>query len=334
MSIHWPDLYFPPINLYSLPRLKSDSGHTEEVSIMHSTIVDLKKNQARLAQDPERQYLSALRTIAEDGVWIENDRTGQRCKTVIGIDMTYDVGGGAFPLVTTRKLGIKTAIGELLGYLRGYTDANDFAALGAKSWYANANKTQAWLDSPHRQGPDDCGQIYGAVARRWPNHDGAKLDILTKIVSNLSAGKDDRGEILTFWNPGMFELGCLRPCMYEHIFSLEGDVLHMHSTQRSADWPIGTCANMVQCYVLLALMARITGKRPGLVYHRSINCHIYEPQLELVEEQLRRDPYETPTLTLDDRIQTLDDVLTWVTPEHFDVSGYQHHDAIQYPFTE
>jgi thymidylate synthase len=281
---------------------------------------------------PESQYLSALNRIVREGDWVENKRTGIDCKVIINVDMTYNVRHGALPLVTTRKMGIRTAIGELLGYLRGYTNAEDFAALGAKSWYANANETKAWVNSPHRKGENDCGQIYGAVARNWPKHDGTTIDTLTKIVDNLTNGVDDRGEILSFWNPGMFELGALRPCMYEHQFSLVDGVLHMNSMQRSNDFPIGMCANMVQCYVLLALMARITGHQPGLVYHRSVNCHVYQNQMDLVQEQLERTPYTTPTLVIDERIQTLDDLLTWVTPEHFTVHNYQCYPPIKYPF--
>lgn len=335
MAIKWPMMSFPPINLYNAPH-RAEDYEMDNATIVHKLLsrkID-KKNELEkeLAYHPETQYLAALGLIVREGTWVPNTRTGIDTKVVINVDMTYDVGNGAFPLVTTRKMGIKTAVGELLGYLRGYTNAEDFAALGAKSWYMNANETQAWLNNPHRKGENDCGQIYGAIARNWPKHDGTTIDTLKKIVNNLKAGIDDRGEILTFWNPGMFELGALRPCMYEHQFSLVDGVLHLNSTQRSADWPIGTCANMVQCYVLLALMARITGHRPGLVNHRSVNCHIYNDQLDLVKEQLERVPYATPTLEIDERIQTLDDLLTWVTPEHFTVHGYESHPAINYPF--
>lgn len=121
--------------------------------------------------------------------------------------------------------------------------------------------------------------------------------------------------------------------MYEHQFSLVNGVLHMHSQQRSNDWLLGGPANMVQCYVLLALMARITDHTPGTVHHRSVNCHVYADQYELALGQIERIPYDTPTLEIDERIQTLDDLLTWVTPEHFTVEGYECHPAIKYPFS-
>jgi len=334
MSITWPDFKLPPINLYNVPLLYPESPMNEPLQPLGQRFLFWKQRsvQEQLSHSPEDQYLRALQRIQQQGRWINNDRTGIRCLTVINIDFTYNVGAGVFPLVTTRKLGIKTAIGELLGYLRGYTNAEDFAALGAKSWYMNANETPAWLANPHRKGENDTGPIYGAVARDWPKHDGTTMDLLTKIVDNLTKGVDDRGEILTFWNPGMFELGCLRPCMYEHHFSLLDGVLHMNSTQRSWDGALGGPANMVQCYVLLALMARITGHKPGVVNHRVVNAHLYDAQLELSKEQIERRPFSAPTLEIDERIQTLDDLLTWVTPEHFTVHGYEHHPAIQYPF--
>lgn len=340
MAIDWPMMSFPPINLYNAPHraedYQMDNPVSERNAFNHKNrmfkLWKAQRFQEEMSLHPEAQYLSALGRIVREGTWVPNERTGIDTKVIINVDMTYNVQHGALPLVTTRKMGIKTAVGELLGYLRGYTNAEDFAALGAKSWYMNANETKAWLNNPNRKGENDCGQIYGAVARNWPKHDGTTIDTLKKIVDNLSKGIDDRGEILTFWNPGMFELGALRPCMYEHQFSLVDGVLHMNSTQRSNDFPIGMCANMVQCYVLLALMARITGNKPGIVHHRSVNAHIYANQMDLVKEQLERVPYATPTLEIDERIQTLDDLLTWVTPEHFTVHGYESHPAINYPF--
>ena len=208
MSITWPDFKLPPINLYNVPLLYPESPMNEPLQPLGQRFLFWKQRsvQEQLSHSPEDQYLGALQRIQQQGRWINNDRTGIRCLTVINIDFTYNVGAGVFPLVTTRKLGIKTAIGELLGYLRGYTNAEDFAALGAKSWYMNANETPAWLANPHRKGENDTGPIYGAVARDWPKHDGTTMDLLTKIVDNLTKGVDDRGEILTFWNPGMFEL--------------------------------------------------------------------------------------------------------------------------------
>lgn len=281
----------------------------------------------------EQQYLDLCRRIVEQGEWVDNARTGKRCLTAINADLEYDVGNNVFPLVTTRKSFWKAAVAELLGYIRGYDNAADFRALGTKTWDANANQNEAWLASPHRKGDDDMGRVYGVQGRAWAKPDGSTLDQLAKIVDDLKQGRDDRGEILTFYNPGEFELGCLRPCMYSHHFSLLGDTLYLNSTQRSCDVPLGLNFNQVQCFVLLALVAQITGHKPGKAYHKIVNAHIYEDQLPLMRDvQLKREPYAAPTFHINPKISSLDDLETWVTLDDFDVRDYQFHDPINYPF--
>lgn len=281
-----------------------------------------------------KQYLDLCQRIVDEGIWVENKRTGKRCLTVINADLTYDVGAGKFPLVTTRKSYYKSAIAEMIGYLRGYDNAADFRKLGTKTWDANANLNQDWLNNPYRKGEDDCGFIYGKVARNFPKPDGGSLDLLQKIVDDLTAGIDNRGEILTFYHPGVFHMGCLRPCMYSHHFSLLGDTLYLNSTQRSCDVPLGLNFNMVQVYFLLAIMAQITGKKAGKAYHKLVNAHIYEDQLDLMKNvQLKRKPYDSPKLIINPDIKTLKDLETWVTMDDFSIEGYQCHEPIAYPFS-
>lgn len=188
--------------------------------------------------------------ILNKGEWIYNDRTGKRCLTVINHDLTYDNAGGHLPMNTLRQSPFKLGVAELLCYWKGFMSAKDFRGAGTKSWDANANLNEAWLNNPNRLGEDDTGPIYGAVGNHWPVLEFAnrqarlkdngeldlvvsgELDILNKIYTDLSNGLDDRGEILTFWNPGMFHLGCLRPCMYSHHWSLVNDKMYLNSTQR------------------------------------------------------------------------------------------------------
>lgn len=279
------------------------------------------------------QYLNLCRRIVDQGEWVENKRTGKRCLTVIDADLTYDVGAGQFPLVTTRKSFWKSAVAEFLGYIRGYDNAADFRAIGAKTWDANANENQAWLDNPHRKGEDDMGRVYGVQGRKWSKPDGGHIDQLRKIVDDLKNGIDDRGEILSFYNPGEFHMGCLRPCMHTHTFSLLGDTLYLTSYQRSCDVPLGLNFNMVQVYFFLVIMAQITGHKPGKAYHKIINAHIYEDQLALMRDvQLKREPYPSPVFKINPDIKTLEDLETWVTTDDFSVEGYQYHDPIKYPF--
>ena len=221
-----------------------------------------------------KQYLDLCNRIINDGTWIENERTGKRCLTVINADLQYEVGKNEFPMITTRKSYFKSAIAEFLGYIRGYDNAADFRALGTKTWDANANLNEAWLNNPHRKGEDDMGRVYGVQARSWKTPEGNTIDQLKKVVDNLKNGIDDRAEIITFYNPGEFHMGCLRPCMHTHTFSLVGDTLHLTSYQRSCDVPLGLNFNQVQVFVFLALMARITGKKAGTAYHKIVRSVI------------------------------------------------------------
>lgn len=281
-----------------------------------------------------KQYLALCQRIIDEGEWVENTRTGKRCLTVINADLEYDVAGNQFPLITTRKSYWKAAIAEMLGYLRGYDNAADFRAIGCKTWDANANDNPDWLNNPHRKGEDDMGRVYGVQGRRWQKPDGTPLDQLKKIVDHLAKGIDDRGEILTFYNPGEFDMGCLRPCMHTHTFSVLADTLYLTSYQRSCDVPLGLNFNQVQVFFLLRIMAQISGLKPGKAYHKIVNAHIYEDQLELMRDvQLKREPYPSPKLHINPDIKTLHDLETWVTLDDFDVEGYQHHDAIAYPFS-
>ena len=281
-----------------------------------------------------KQYLDLCRRIIDEGEWVANERTGKRCLTVINADLTYDVGAGEFPLVTTRKSYWKSAIAEMMGYLRGYDNAADFRALGTKTWDANANENQTWLNNPYRKGEDDMGLCYGAIGRNFPKPDGGTVDQLRQIVDDLSKGIDNRGENFTFYHQGALHMACLRPCMYSHHFSLLGDTLYLNSTQRSCDVPLGLNFNMVQVYFLLAIMAQITGKKPGKAYHKIVNAHIYEDQLELMRDvQLKREPLAVPTFKINPAIKSLEDLETWVTLDDFELEGYEFHDPISYPFT-
>ncbi|GIU44153.1 thymidylate synthase [Shewanella algidipiscicola] len=281
-----------------------------------------------------KQYLQLCKRIIDEGVWVENERTGKRCLTVINADLTYRVDANEFPLITTRKSFWKGAIAELIGYLRGYDNAADFRKLGAKTWDANANENSAWLNNPHRKGVDDMGRVYGVQGRAWRKPDGGSVDQFKKIIDNLSRGIDDRGEILSFYNPGEFHMGCLRPCMHTHNFSLLGDTLYLNSFQRSCDVPLGLNFNQVQVFTLLALVAQITGHKAGVAYHKIVNAHIYEDQLELMQTvQLKREPLASPQLIINPDIKSLHDLETWVTMDDFEVQGYQHHEPIKYPFS-
>jgi len=282
-----------------------------------------------------KQYLELCKRVIDEGVWVDNKRTGNRCLTVINADFEYDMSRSQLPVITTKKVAWKPAIAEMLGYLRGYTNAYQFVELGCKTWLANANENAAWLANPHRKGDGDMGNCYGYQGRSWRGPDGVVVDQLRNVYEDLRKGIDNRSEIMTFMNPGERHLACLNSCMHTHTFSILGDKLYLTSYQRSDDLPLGHCFNQVQVGWLLLIMAQITGLKPGIAYHKIVNAHIYENQLEImINQQLPRIPYDNlPTLKINPKIKTLEDLETWVTLDDFELVDYQHHDPIKYPFS-
>lgn len=281
-----------------------------------------------------KQYLELCQRIVDEGVWVKNQRTGEKCLTVINADLVYDVSDRTLPVITTRLTHWKPAIMEFLGYIRGYTSAADFRAIGCNTWNKNANENTAWLNNPHRKGVDDMGRCYGAQARDWKNPEGESIDQLKKVYNNLRNGIDDRSEIITFTNPGERDRACLNSCMHTHTFSILNDTLYLTSYQRSDDVPLGHSFNQIQVAWFLMVMAQITNLKPGKAFHKIVNAHIYEPQLDLMKNvQLKREPYELPKLKINPEIKTLEDLETWVTADDFELEGYKHHEAIKYPFT-
>lgn len=288
-----------------------------------------------------RQYIDTCLKIINDGVWVNNPRTGKRCKTIINADFEYDMRDHRLPILTSKKVAWKPAIAEFLGYLKGYQSAADFRALGCKTWDANANDNEAWLANPTREGVDDMGRVYGVQLRRWRGvgdySEGlpiTRYDQLQLVYDDLKKGIDNRAEIMTFWNPGEFHLGCLKACVHTHQFSLLDGMLYLHSYQRSDDMPLGHPFNQIQLGMFLMLMAQITDNLPGIVYHKVVNAHIYENQIKTMEEvQLKRSTMSLPRLQINSDITTLDDVLSWVTVDDFGVENYMSHAAITYPFS-
>jgi thymidylate synthase len=281
-----------------------------------------------------KAYQELCKRIVTEGAWVKNERTGKRCLTVINADLEYDVSDGTFPVLTTKKVNWKAAIAEILGYLRGYTSAADFRAIGCKTWDANANENKSWLANPHRRGLDDMGRVYGAQGRDWRSPQGGSIDQLRKVYENLRQGIDDRREIILFYNPGELHMGCLAACMHTHTFSVLEGVLYLTSYQRSDDVPLGHAFNQVQVAWLLLIMAQITGLKPGKAFHKIVNAHIYEDQLATLREvQLTREPKTLPKLRINPNIRSLEDLETWVTVDDFELDGYEPHPAIKYEFS-
>lgn len=274
----------------------------------------------------EQDYNNLVKHIKQDGVWIKNERTGVSCLTIINQDFIYDVGKGEVPVLTNKQCFTVGAVAEVLGYWRQYTNAQQFEDIGTKTWWANS-KNPVWEGNPHYKGEGDLGKVYGATTG----------NTLEKIYNNLKNGVDDRGEIYQMWQPDSLEKGCLRPCAYEHIWSLVGGRLSLTVVQRSCDVALGLPYNSLSFYFLLKLMAKITGNVPDKVYHKTINTHIYSDQMSALETQMERTPLEgtQPVLEIADWVTTLDDVIgvDLHAREYFKLTGYEHQGKIAFPFT-
>ncbi|AHK11150.1 thymidylate synthase [Shewanella sp. phage 1/40] len=278
----------------------------------------------------EQQYLDLCNKLLTKGVWINNSRTGKRCLSTETTIFQYDVGAGEFPLITTRKAFYKMAIAEVIGYWQGLTNANDFVKLGCATWLANSNKNTSWLNNPNRKGDGDMGNVYG-----YFGHNFGGVNQFEKVYNNLSNGIDDRGEIITYWKPDQFSEGCLRPCLHSVQFNLLGGILSMTATQRSCDVPLGLVSNIPQCWIMLYLMARITGHKAGKVTHVINQPHVYEDQVDLLRLQLNREPIDCkPEIEVCDSIQTWEDIMNLKNMDKFMLYGYQSHDRIDFPFSE
>jgi len=277
----------------------------------------------------EQQYINMINKILETGVWVDNDRTGKACLTIPNYTFTYKASEA--PLLTIKQSFPISAIAEIIGYLRGYTNAQDFANIGTKSWFANANETQAWLDNPNRKGQDDLGKIYGAIAK-----DFGGVDLIQKVYNNLKQGIDDRSEIITFYKPDEFDQGCIRPCMYSHHFTILDGVLYLNSTQRSGDAPLGIPYNSIQCWFLLNMMAQITGLEAGECTHYIVTPHIYEDQIEGVMEMMGRKPLKAVgKINVLEWVRTLDEVVyqDLHAKAYVNVSNYYHLGKIDFPMS-
>lgn len=282
----------------------------------------------------EEQYLQVLRNVVTKGSVSHNERTGKDCHFYHGDMMKFDLSDGYFPVLTTKKMAVKSMIGELLGFIRGVDNAKDFRDLKCNFWNANANETADWLANPNRKGEDDLGRIYGVQAREWAAYDGSTVDQLKMVIDKIQNRVDDRRLIVTHWNPGEVPLQALPPCHMTYQFGIDGNRLDLCMYQRSCDVPLGIPMNIASYALLLKLVAQITGMEAGVFTHMMWNIHVYEDQLAECHTQLERVPFDPPKIWINPEIKTLEDLETWVTPDDFKLIDYKYHDAIKYAFSE
>lgn len=228
----------------------------------------------------EEEYLKGLQYILDNGVWELNKRTGVRCLTVPSYMFEYDLTSKGIPLLTQRPSYPVSAIAEILGYLRCYTNAQDFADIGSPTWFANSD-TEIWRANPNYKGLYDLGTVYGASVGK---------EYIRSVLGKICNGEDDRGLKLDWWQVNSFDKSCLRPCLSDHQFILSGGKVNLTSVQRSCDYMCGKNFNAIQVYFLGMLACQLSGLEGGKATHIINHMHIYEPHLEGVEELLSRKP--------------------------------------------
>lgn len=267
-------------------------------------------------------YLNLLEAVVMTGERRSN-RTGIDTISSTGHLLKFDLRLG-FPAVTTKRLAFKSAMGELVGFLRGYTSAADFRALGCRVWDANANENPAWLANPHRKGEDDLGPIYGA---QWRSFGG--VDQIERCLQMIRKQPDSRQILLTAWNPTVLDQIALPAChvLYQFHPSERTGLMDMSMYMRSNDLFLGAPFNIAEGAALLSLMCHLTGYQPRLLNYHIADAHVYVSHLDAVQQQLGRTPRPLPTLSIDPHVADIN----LVRPADFSLVGYHPHAPLTAP---
>jgi thymidylate synthase len=257
-----------------------------------------------------RQYLDLLAKIRETGVE-KGDRTQTGTLSIFGHQMRFDLAEG-FPLVTTKKLHVKSIIHELLWFLQGSTNIRYLREHGVTIW-------DEWADEAGELGP-----VYGRQWRSWPAPGGHHIDQIANVVDGLIRDPDSRRHIVSAWNVGELDRMALSPCHCLFQFYVAGGRLSCQLYQRSADVFLGVPFNIASYALLTLMMAQVTGHRPGEFIHTFGDAHLYLNHLSQADEQLRREPRPPPFMAINPDIRSLFDFAY----EDFTLMGYDPHPAI------
>jgi thymidylate synthase len=319
-----------------------------------------------------QQYQQLIETVLAQGTWQDN-RTGIRTLSVPGAMMRFDLAQG-FPAVTTKRLAFKSVVGELCAFLRASRSAADFRALGCKVWDQNANENAQWLANPYREGVDDLGPVYGVQWRQWPGYklldaadtaqredahrngftevaplveNGVEKILVYKAIDQLRECLDtildnpgSRRILFHGWNPAVLDQVALPAChlLYQFIPNATTKEISLCLYVRSNDIGLGTPFNIAEGAALLHLVGRLTGYTPRWFTYFIGDAHIYENHMAMVQEQLKREPYQAPRLVISDRVpdfaQTGKYEPEWlekIEPADFSLEGYLHHPPLTAP---
>jgi thymidylate synthase len=258
-----------------------------------------------------RQYLDLMRHVLDEGIE-KHDRTGTGTLSVFGHQMRFDLAQG-FPLLTTKKLHLKSIIYELLWFLAGDTNIK----------YLNDHGVHIWDEWADVRG--DLGPVYGQQWRSWPARDGGTIDQIANLVLTIRRNPDSRRLIVTAWNPADVDRMALPPCHCLFQFYVANGALSCQLYQRSADIFLGVPFNIASYALLTAMLAQVTGYQPGEFIHTLGDAHLYLNHLEQARLQLTRSPRPPPTLRLNPQIRDLDAFRY----EDFVLEGYEPHPHIK-----
>ncbi|HEX6994064.1 MAG TPA: thymidylate synthase [Gammaproteobacteria bacterium] len=260
-----------------------------------------------------RQYLDLLRTIRERGVQ-KGDRTGTGTLSVFGHQMRFDLADG-FPVLTTKKLHLRSIIHELLWFLAGDTNVGYLRRNGVTIW-------DEWADEQGELGP-----VYGAQWRRWKAADGREIDQIARAVELIRRDPDSRRIIVSAWNVGELERMALSPCHALFQFYVANGRLSCQLYQRSADVFLGVPFNIASYSLLTHMVAQQCDLEPGEFVWTGGDCHLYLNHLEQAELQLEREPRRLPTLVIKRRPASIFEYRY----EDFEIVGYDPHPSIKAP---
>lgn len=259
------------------------------------------------------EYHRLLNLVLEEGR-PRTDRTGTGTLGVFGAQARFDLRE-SFPLVTTKKVHLRSIIHELLWFLRGDTNTGYLREHGVTIW-------DEWADAE-----GDLGRIYGAQWRTWQGSDGKTFDQIAETVRLIKESPDSRRIIVSAWNPGELDRMALPPCHVLFQFHVQDGELSCQLYQRSADLFLGVPFNIASYALLTLMMAQVAGLRPGEFVHTFGDLHLYSNHLEQAREQLGREPRLLPRLKLNPERRELGDFIY----EDFVVEGYDPHPAIKAP---
>lgn len=281
-----------------------------------------------------KQYLDLMHRVLIDGTR-QSNRTGIDTVFLPGDMMKFDLRQG-FPVVTTRKAAWKSAIGEMIAFLRADTDIEAFHRLKCKFWDGNAN-ADYWLNNPNNRNPgSDLGEIYGFQWRKFLREDGSYFDQLESAIDQILHNPTSRRIIVSGWRPDRFDKMALPPCHVSHQYLVNVDKQELNLTMyiRSNDLFLGAPANIIEYAFLLEAVAHATGLKPASFTYFVSDAHIYINHLDVVNEQLQREPYPLPKLvfkkpyTGERAVKPIIEWLESLHPDDFELEGYQHHEPL------